>query len=75
MKIYKLKHYGTAPIPPSNTLTQDLKNPYSRKHLTPSRDFCTGKYGSKHRFEDYTYWNCEHPKCDFCGYEDETRTL
>ena len=46
-----------------------------RKLLTPSRDFCTGTYGSKHRFEDYTYWGSDHPKCDFCGYEDKTRVL
>jgi len=33
------------------------------------------KYFCKHKFSDYTYYGCKHPKCDKCGYEDESRIL
>ena len=43
----------------SNNLGQNFRSEY----------FC------KHRFSDYTYYGYKHPKCDWCGYEDESRVL
>ena len=50
-------------------------NKKTKRKIVSYRDHCPNSHDNIHRLSDYSYWGCKHPKCDFCGYEDKTRTL
>ena len=55
--------------------TEEGRKNHDRIFVNGNRDYCPKSTDMKHSFSDYKYWGSDHPKCDFCGFEDKTRKI